>query len=475
MADQTRDADAGVCTYTAQGAEFNPTATGDNCSILSVTNNLTGTNTLAGYVFDLGTTGVTWTITDGSGNTAQCSYDVTVNDTQDPTISCVADQTRDADAGVCTYTAQGAEFNPTATGDNCSILNVTNNLTGTNTLAGYVFDLGTTGVTWTITDGSGNTAQCSYDVTVNETQDPTISCVADQTRDADAGVCTYTAQGAEFNPTATGDNCSILSVTNNLTGTNTLAGYVFDLGTTGVTWTITDGSGNTAQCSYDVTVNDTQDPTISCVADQTRDADAGVCTYTAQGAEFNPTATGSNFSILSVTNNLTGTNTLAGYVFDLGTTGVTWTITDGSGNPAQCSYDVTVNDTQDPTISCVADQTRDADAGVCTYTAQGAEFNPTATGDNCSILSVTNNLTGTNTLAGYVFDLGTTGVTWTITDGSGNTAQCSYDVTVMTPRIRRSAVWLTRPGMPMPGYAPTRPRAQNLIPPPRETTVRSSV
>ena len=53
----------------------------------------------------------------------------------------------------------------------------------------------------------------------------------------------------------------------------------FAPGDTTVTWTVTDGSGNTATATQIVTVIDSQDPTIDTLADITVNADSGVCTY----------------------------------------------------------------------------------------------------------------------------------------------------------------------------------------------------
>ena len=431
VANQNRNTTAGTCHYTTVANEFDPTATADNCSVASVTNNVNGTNTLAGHVFTLGATSVVWTITDGSGNTTTCGLTVTVIDNIPPTISCVANQNRNTGAGTCTYTTVANEFDPTATADNCSVASVTNNVNGTNTLAGHVFTLGATSVVWTVTDGSGNTTTCGLTVTVIDNIPPTISCVANQNRNTGAGTCTYTTVGNEFDPTATADNCSVASVTNNVNGTNTLAGHVFTLGATSVVWTVTDGSGNTTTCGLTVTVIDNIPPTISCVANQNRNTGAGTCTYTTVGNEFDPTATADNCSVASVTNNVNGTNTLAGHVFTLGATSVVWTVTDGSGNTTTCGLTVTVIDNIPPTISCVANQNRNTGAGTCSYTTVGNEFDPTATADNCSVASVTNNVNGTNTLAGHVFTLGATSVVWTVTDGSGNTTTCGLTVTVI--------------------------------------------
>src|SRR5690606_22658722 len=120
-----------VVTWTA------PTAS-DNCSVsLSSSHN-------SGDVFPLGTTTVTYTATDGAGNTATCSFDVTVVDTEVPVIAnCPTDITVSTDASSCdavvTWTA------PTAS-DNCSVsLSSSHN-------SGDVFPLGTTTVTYTATD-----------------------------------------------------------------------------------------------------------------------------------------------------------------------------------------------------------------------------------------------------------------------------------------------------------------------------------
>ncbi|NHM05587.1 HYR domain-containing protein, partial [Flavobacterium celericrescens] len=65
------------CTTT--GLVLGNAVTTDNCSVVSVTND-------APAAFPLGTTTVTWTVVDGSGNTATATQLVTVSDTTLPTI-----------------------------------------------------------------------------------------------------------------------------------------------------------------------------------------------------------------------------------------------------------------------------------------------------------------------------------------------------------------------------------------------------
>src|SRR5206468_675462 len=150
----------------------------DNCSGATVRNDYNNSSTVAGAVLPKGTTHVTWTVTDASGNTNSCSFNVVVSDNQDPTISCVSSpQNRNTGAGVCTYTAVGTEFNPTAFNDNCPGATVSYSLSGVTTgtgtsLAGKVFEKGTTTVLWTVTDASSRTNTCSFDLTVQDATPP---------------------------------------------------------------------------------------------------------------------------------------------------------------------------------------------------------------------------------------------------------------------------------------------------------------
>src|ERR1019366_3943584 len=84
---------------------------------------------------------------------------------------------------------------------------------------------------------------------------PTISCVSNQTRSVNTGLCSYIVTGSEFDPTAIGGNCSASTIKNNYNNKSTLAGAVFPKGTTTIVWTVTDAAGNTNSCTYTVTVN----------------------------------------------------------------------------------------------------------------------------------------------------------------------------------------------------------------------------
>ena len=141
---------------------------------------------------------------DGLGDTNVAPVTVTVNDSTPPAITCPANVTVNANAGVC-YATGVVLGTPTAS-DNCGSVTVTSN-------APAQFNKGVTTVTWTATDPSGNTATCTQTVTVNDTQPPTISCPANVTVNANAGVC-YATGVVLGTPTAS-DNCGSVTVTSN--------------------------------------------------------------------------------------------------------------------------------------------------------------------------------------------------------------------------------------------------------------------
>src|SRR5262249_24144139 len=147
---------AGVCIAT--GVLLGTPEATDNCGPVTVTND-------APAIFLPGTNLVTWTATDGGGNTTTCEQRVMVLDTQPPTITCPAGVTVNDTPGVCFATGV-ALGTPTAS-DNCSLVTVSGN-------APAQYSSGTNLVTWTATDSSGNTATCIQTVIVTDNQPPVI-------------------------------------------------------------------------------------------------------------------------------------------------------------------------------------------------------------------------------------------------------------------------------------------------------------
>ena len=189
-------------------------------------------------------------------------YTVTVNDDEDPTITCPSDVVVSTDPGLCTAT--GVALGTPTTNDNCGVASTTND-------AVEPFALGDTDVIWTVTDDAGNTATCTYTITVEDNEDPTITCPSEVVVSTDSGLCTAT--GVTLGSPTTNDNCGVASTTND-------AVEPFALGDQDVIWTVTDDSGNTATCTYTLTVEDNEDPMIACPADVVVATDLGLCTAT---------------------------------------------------------------------------------------------------------------------------------------------------------------------------------------------------
>src|SRR5207249_4614892 len=128
--------------------------------------------------------------------------------------------------------------------------------------------LGDYTLSYSVSDGHGNTATASRLVHVVDTTAPVITAPAALIVSSDPGHC-YATNVALGTPT-TADNCAVASVTSD-------APAQFPAGATSVTWTVTDASGNTATASQLVTVNDTQNPTISAPAAVVVSSDPGHC------------------------------------------------------------------------------------------------------------------------------------------------------------------------------------------------------
>jgi hypothetical protein len=377
--------DAGNCSAVVN---LGTPTTNDNCGVASVTNDHASTT------YPVGTTTVTWTVTDLHNNTATCTQTVTVTDNENPTITCPSDVSVNNDAGNCSAVVT---IGTPTTNDNCGVASVTNDHTSTT------YPVGTTTVTWTVTDIHNNTATCTQTVTVTDNENPTITCPSDVSVNNDAGNCSAVVN---LGTPTTNDNCGVASVTNDHTSTT------YPVGTTTVTWTVTDIHNNTATCTQSITVTDNENPTITCPSDVSVNNDAGNCSAV---VNLGTPTTNDNCGVASVTNDHASTT------YPVGTTTVTWTVTDIHNNTATCTQTVTVTDNENPTITCPANKSVNNDAGVCSAVVN---IGTPTTNDNCSVASVTNDHASTT------YPVGTTTVTWTVTDIHNNTATCAQTVTV---------------------------------------------
>ncbi|MEN9700279.1 MAG: hypothetical protein RLZZ301_1477, partial [Bacteroidota bacterium] len=212
------------------GVTLGTPVTSDNCTVASVTNN-------APAIFPIGTTVVTWTVTDAAGNTSTATQLVHVVDMSAPVATAPADVNVSSN-NYCEATGV-VLGTPNAT-DNC-----TNNLTITNN-APATYPLGTTVVTWTITDAAGNVTTVNQNVTVTDNSAPVVLLANTSVFLDQNGYATISFTDLDNGST---DNCGI--------ATAVLSQSDFDcanVGTNVVTVTLTDNNGNQSTASVVVTV-----------------------------------------------------------------------------------------------------------------------------------------------------------------------------------------------------------------------------
>ena len=379
---------------------------------------------------------VTITAADGQGNTVSCTFNYETEDVTAPTIACPTDATVSVD-GACSFALVDYTGQAVAS-DNCSfpagtapaaspVLSITQSPTVGTTLAGA----GTTEtVTLTATDAAGNATSCSFTVTTEDTTDPTIDCPADQVRNLDAN-CTYDLEDLTGLAT-TQDNCPGPVNIQQSPGPGAV-GFVGP-GTQEVTLEAIDASGNQVACSFTVSFVDVTPPTIQCPSPITLDVN-GNCEARVPSLVAAATAD-DNCEALNpptITQDVAPNTLLTG---DGSTSTVTLTATDAAGLTASCQVVITLDDVTPPSLVCPAAQDLNLDATGCQvdlpdYTGQ------LSTDDNCTnragltiqqMPAAGTTVMGANTVQAVAFD---------VNDGNGNTATCSFNVTLrdVTPPV----------------------------------------
>ncbi|MGE4620412.1 MAG: HYR domain-containing protein, partial [Planctomycetota bacterium] len=373
-----------------------PTAS-DNCSVLSFISTFS-----SGTSFPVGTTTVTYVAEDSSGNATNHSFNVVVNDVDLPSIQGLPGTVIvNTNPGLCTALVSWAA--PTVA-DNCPGSSVASSHS-----PGDAFPVGVTLITYTATDAEGNQTESSFEMTVIDDEQPNVTGVpTNVVLENDLGSC-----GAihEWIAPEASDNCGNPVVT-----LSHQSGDSYQVGTTEVTMTVDDGNGNVLDFAFSVVVNDTEAPAIGRMPeDITLDAEDGLCTSVVNWEL--PEATDNCEAATLVANHQPGSD------YSVGTTVVTYTATDIHGNITLESFNVTVLDDQAPSISGLpADLMTESTPGLCGATVAWAS---PITDDNCGILSVE-----TTNEAGTVFQVGTTTVTYTVTDVNNNVTEDSFQVVI---------------------------------------------
>ena len=190
-----------------------------------------------------GTYYINWTYDLGEGKTMSQIQTINVLDDESP-VPDVADLTAAVEECAATITNT-----PTAT-DNCM-----GSITGTTTDPLTYNEIGNYTITWTYNDGLNEITQEQIVIVQADDTDPEFTCIDDQSVNIQ-NTNIYTVSGNEFDPEVI-DNCDLESVVNDFNNGATLDGAEFPVGTTTVTWTATDATGNSSQCTYNLIISNT--------------------------------------------------------------------------------------------------------------------------------------------------------------------------------------------------------------------------
>ncbi|HVM47352.1 MAG TPA: HYR domain-containing protein [Candidatus Acidoferrum sp.] len=338
-------------------------------------------------------------VSNQGGSEISSAAALTDSNTVPPSITCPPQVIVSANFGCsATNVALGT---PPATSDNCGVLSVTNN-------APALYPLGTNYVTWTVTDTSGNTNSCAQRVIVRDTTPPVITLNG-------PNPATNECHAPFADPGAAGSDACAGTVaihTNSTVNPNSAGAYT-------IQYTATDPSGNAATNTRTVYIVDTTPPVITWFTNAVLAADTNCQAWMPDLRGTNYILAVDTCSSVTVTQSV-ATNTL----LSLGTNTVVLATFDAAGNVAYCTNYVLVVDTTPPVLACPPDLSVLNDPGQCGavvyYTAPAGQ-------DTCSSVTTTQ---VAGLASGAFFPLGRTTNTFQATDGAGNSALCSFVVTV---------------------------------------------
>ena len=358
---------------------------------------------------------------------AEATVSITVNDTVRPTITAPPNITVNTGAGA---TSCGAVVNDAALGNATATDNTTNvNVARNGVPSGNVFPVGTTTITYTATDDTGNSAQATQTVTVIDNTAPAIN--APMPTSASAGP---TGQAAIPNVVATttaNDNCGPVTLSQ-----SPVAGTMVGVGAHTITITATDAAGNTSTATTTFTVNDTTAPTLSAPANVTANTGAGAiaCGTLVTDAQLGSATAADNAGSVSVARS----GVPSGNVFPVGTTTITYTAIDAAGNSTQATQTVKVMDNTAPSVTAPAPTS--VSAGSNGQAAIPNVLANTTASDNCGPVTLSQ-----SPVAGMMVGAGTHTITIVATDVAGNTRTATTTFTV-TGSSGGLKVTLTSPG-----------------------------
>jgi hypothetical protein len=343
----------------------------------------------------------TWTATDFCGSASQCAQAITIEDTTPPTLDCPEGMTLQCPEELPPPDPASLEVS-----DDCDPTPIVTHM-GDSSDGNFCPEVITR--TYRATDASGNYAECTQIITIDDNIPPAITCPADISIDCNdptdpsfTGIATAT------------DNCQ-----------DGILMEFFDVQDDNIitrTWMADDHCGNSDQCVQIITITGTEPPVVSCPDDMTVtmcEIGDEVCI----GGFFYEDPDGNLASVEVNVGTLEG-NTLC-FVPVEGENEIILTVTDECGLTATCTTIITAVVNSAPEITCVGDTTiiisdlemiclpmpmNDPDDNIETVEVTGGEM---VEGDLC-----------------FYPDWGINPITIVCTDSCGMSDVCEMDITV---------------------------------------------
>ena len=345
------------------------------------------------------TTPLTVSATDGAGNVATATINVIVQDTTKPSLSCPPSLSLSLSGALGVVTVPVPNVLPLV---NASDLSGSVTLNQSPLAASQAFGLGSSNVTVTAIDPSGNANSCVIAVNVSDTTPPVITVPAPVSVPAPgpAGAAVMYSVSAADNVGGAAWPVTCVPA----------SGSTFPIGTTPVNCSSTDAAGNTSTQSFTVTVTD-NGPYITVPAPLTVEAAGPSGASAIFSATWVDLVDGSGAASCSPS---------SGSTFALGTATVTCSYTNTRGHTASDAFIVTVGDTTPPVIttpSPTAEATSSAGA-VVSFTVSAVDLVSGSVAVSCAAPSDS------------TFAIGNSTVTCSATDAAGNTARKSFTVVV---------------------------------------------
>ncbi len=352
---------------------------------------------------------VSISVTDACGMSAQCSVNLTGNDITSPSIVCPSDT-----LVACTAEVPLADPDLALASDNCGMPTVS---LKSETIGNFTcVNVYTMTRIYEATDGAGNKAECSQNITVKDSVGPSIVCP----RNVDVN-CPLNIPNPDLTQVIVADECGNGSLKKFFIGDSIYDRTCLNRYSIKRKYGSEDECGNMKMCAQIITVTDPLSPVAKCVNGLAVQLDpTGNYTILSSDLDAGSMDNCGNQGMVLVGSDTTFNCTQIGQIE------VVLTAIDACGNEDTCHARVIITELDFPALNCPPSDTIQLNSGECGRTV---DFSIPSATDNCMALPVVQTDT-TGLTSGSFFSIGRHCLSYEVTDLSGNKASCSFCIQI---------------------------------------------